>query len=68
MTPALQIRDIRQDEFGTFGRLLGDVYSSLEGFPTPTDQPKYYQILAKGKGRLVIRSVSTKQRPRPKTA
>ena len=46
MTPALQIRDIRKDEFKAFSQLLVEVYSSLEGFPTPTEQPKYYQMLA----------------------
>jgi len=46
MTPALQIRNIRREEFEAFGQLLVEVYSSLEGFPTPTEQPKYYQMLA----------------------
>lgn len=46
MNPALQIRDIRKEEFAAFGRLLVDVYSSLPGFPTPTEQPNYYQMLA----------------------
>jgi GNAT superfamily N-acetyltransferase len=44
--PALQIRAIRQEEFEVFGQLLVDVYSSLPGFPTPAEQPDYYQMLA----------------------
>ena len=46
MQPALQIRDIRREEFQAFGQLLVDVYSSLAGFPTPAEQPSYYQMLA----------------------
>jgi len=39
------IRDIRPEEFAVLGRLLVDVYSTLEGFPSPTDQPRYYEML-----------------------
>ncbi len=40
------IRDARQDEFGALGRLMVAVYSSLDGFPKPDEQPKYYEMLA----------------------
>jgi GNAT superfamily N-acetyltransferase len=46
VNPALQIRDIRKAEFKAFGQLLVEVYSSLPGFPTPAEQPNYYQMLA----------------------
>jgi ribosomal protein S18 acetylase RimI-like enzyme len=46
MTMPLTIRDLRPNEFGALGRLLVEVYSSLEGFPTPEEQPHYYELLA----------------------
>lgn len=46
MNPALTIRDLRPDESDALGRLLVDAYSRLEGFPTPAEQPKYYEMLA----------------------
>ena len=45
MTPEFQIRDIRPDEFDVLGRLLVDVYASLEGFPQPDEEPEYYELL-----------------------
>ncbi len=42
----LTIRDILPEEHEALGQLLVDVYSRLEGFPTPTEQPAYYQMLA----------------------
>lgn len=45
-TSVLTIRDARRDEFFALGRLLVDVYSRLEGFPTPAEQPGYYEMLA----------------------
>lgn len=42
----LQIRDIRQDEFEPLGRLMVEVYSQLEDFPAPHEQPDYYRMLA----------------------
>lgn len=42
----LTIRDLRPDESGTLGRLLVEVYSGLDGFPTPAEQPRYYALLA----------------------
>jgi GNAT superfamily N-acetyltransferase len=46
MSSALIIRDIRLIEFDALGRLMVEVYSSLEGFPTPAEQPHYYDLLA----------------------
>jgi GNAT superfamily N-acetyltransferase len=40
------IRDLRPTELETLGRLMVGVYSSLEGFPTPQEQPRYYDLLA----------------------
>ena len=40
------IREVRQEEFDELGRLMVAVYSSLEGFPGPDEQPKYYDLLA----------------------
>jgi Acetyltransferases len=42
----LTIRDLRPAEFDTLGELMVEVYSSLEGFPTPQEQPHYYELLA----------------------
>ncbi len=33
------------DEFSEIGELLVQVYSQLEGFPKPKNQPKYYDML-----------------------
>ena len=46
MTEELEIRDIRSDEYHRLGQLMVEVYASLEGFPTPEEQPKYYEMLA----------------------
>lgn len=46
MSSHLQIREIREEQFAALGRLLVEVYSSLEGFPTPAQQPRYYEMLA----------------------
>jgi ribosomal protein S18 acetylase RimI-like enzyme len=46
MSIGVTVRDARPDEFGALGRLLVGVYSSLDGFPTPTQQPHYYDLLA----------------------
>ena len=42
----MQIRDIEPDEHAALGRLMVDVYSRLEGFPGPAEQPRYYEMLA----------------------
>ncbi len=41
----IQIRDIQPDEFEALGEIMVDVYSSLEGFPSPAEQPAYYEML-----------------------
>lgn len=46
MTPSLEIRDLHDDEAVELGRLMVEVYSGLEGFPTPAEQPGYYAMLA----------------------
>jgi GNAT superfamily N-acetyltransferase len=46
MSNGVTVRDARPDEFGALGRLLVEVYSSLDGFPSPTQQPHYYDLLA----------------------
>ena len=43
----LTIRDLHLGEFEALGRLMVEVYSSLEGFPTPEEQPHYYELLAR---------------------
>lgn len=40
------VRDARPEEFNAIGRLMVEVYSSLEGFPKPEEQPLYYHMLA----------------------
>lgn len=46
MSPAPTIRDLRPGESAALGRLMVDVYSRLDGFPTPQQQPRYYEMLA----------------------
>jgi GNAT superfamily N-acetyltransferase len=46
MDPRVDIRDARREELEQLGRLMVSVYSSLEGFPTPHEQPAYYAMLA----------------------
>jgi len=46
MTAPLTIRDLRPSEFEALGQLMVGVYSQLEGFPTPAEQPRYYEQLA----------------------
>ncbi len=40
------IRQARPEEFQALGQLMVEVYSRLEGFPKPQDQPHYYEMLA----------------------
>ena len=47
MIKSLEIREIRKDEYEYLGKLMVDVYSKLEGFPTPEEQPGYYDKLFK---------------------
>ena len=42
----LAIRDLRPGESAALGLLMVDVYAGLEGFPTPAEQPRYYELLA----------------------
>ncbi len=46
MSSNLHIRAIRKDEFAALGQLMVEVYSNLDGFPTPSEQPRYYEMLA----------------------
>jgi ribosomal protein S18 acetylase RimI-like enzyme len=46
MNPPLTIRDLRPEECDALGQLLVDAYSGLDGFPTPGQQPAYYEMLA----------------------
>ena len=46
MDAPLTIRDVLRDEHAALGKLMVQVYSSLEGFPTPLEQPHYYELLA----------------------
>jgi GNAT superfamily N-acetyltransferase len=45
MDSRLIIRDIRSDEGPQLGQLLVAVYSTLPGFPGPSEQPGYYDML-----------------------
>lgn len=42
----LVIRDAKPEEFEKTGQLLVRVYSQLEGFPTASEMPDYYKMLA----------------------
>lgn len=39
------IRHAQTEEFAAIGQLMVDVYSQLDGFPKPNEQPAYYQLL-----------------------
>ncbi|SFN54261.1 GNAT family N-acetyltransferase [Dokdonella immobilis] len=41
-----QIRELHPDEFAALGQLMVEVYASLPGFPSPQEQPRYYETLA----------------------
>lgn len=40
-----QIRELKSEEFQALGALMVEVYASLKDFPTPTEQPHYYEML-----------------------
>ncbi len=40
------IRDANPNEFQSIGKLMVKVYSQLDGFPNPEEQPNYYETLA----------------------
>jgi GNAT superfamily N-acetyltransferase len=44
--PAVTIRNADPGEFEEIGKLMVQVYSKLEGFPTAIEQPNYYKMLA----------------------
>lgn len=46
MNKKLTIRDLRKDEYEALGHLMVRVYSALDGFPKPEEQPRYYEMLA----------------------
>jgi GNAT superfamily N-acetyltransferase len=41
----LLIREIKRNEYPVLGELMVEVYSQLDGFPSPIEQPKYYETL-----------------------
>lgn len=45
-TSAYHVRNAAPGEFAAIGRLMVRVYSGLEGFPKPEEQPRYYDMLA----------------------
>ena len=42
----IAIRNAKPEEHAQIGQLMVDVYSKLEGFPKPAEQPQYYNLLA----------------------
>ncbi|MBA4853836.1 GNAT family N-acetyltransferase [Emticicia sp. BO119] len=40
------VRNARPEEYDRVGELMVRVYSQLEGFPKPEEQPQYYAMLA----------------------
>jgi len=42
----LIIREIKSEEYQMLGQLMIEIYSKLDGFPKPDEQPKYYEKLA----------------------
>ncbi len=40
------VREATLNEYPGIGKLMVNVYSQLEGFPTKIEQPKYYKMLA----------------------
>lgn len=46
MDSDLLIRDIQASEFEALGKLMIESYSTLEGFPTASELPSYYSLLA----------------------
>lgn len=43
--PKPEIRNARPAEFQPIGNLMVAVYSQLDGFPKPSEQPAYYEML-----------------------
>lgn len=46
MNQYFAIRDLQPHESAALGRMMVEVYSLLEGFPSPGQQPGYYRMLA----------------------
>lgn len=46
MPLSVAVRDLHPDESRALGQLMVDVYRSLPGFPSPDEQPRYYEMLA----------------------
>lgn len=46
MPQPFSIRNALPSEFETLGKLMVSVYSQLEGFPKPDEQPAYYHVLS----------------------
>ncbi len=42
----MDIREIAINEYQVLGELMVRVYSSLDGFPSPEEQPNYYKMLS----------------------
>lgn len=40
------VQEAEPDQFSIIGKLMVEVYSNLEGFPSKIEQPEYYQLLA----------------------
>jgi GNAT superfamily N-acetyltransferase len=47
MATTLKIREIQRNEYKSLGRLMIDIYSRLDGFPSQVEQPEYYETLAR---------------------
>ncbi|MGJ5641132.1 GNAT family N-acetyltransferase [Formosa sp. S-31] len=43
--PQIYLRNALKQEYLAVGQLLVQVYSQLEGFPKPDEQPEYYKLL-----------------------
>ena len=39
------VREARREEHAALGQLMVAAYAALEGFPTPEQQPRYYEML-----------------------
>jgi ribosomal protein S18 acetylase RimI-like enzyme len=46
VSDALTVRDLARDEHAALGQLLIRAYAGLAGFPSPSEQPEYYRMLA----------------------
>ncbi|WP_436515838.1 GNAT family N-acetyltransferase [Ekhidna sp. To15] len=43
---AIHISSANEKNYSEVGKLMVEVYSNLEGFPSPDEQPGYYEMLA----------------------